>query len=254
VTRHFIWQAGLAALGIALVFLVLFQFVSTVPVLEQPTPVVLVRGGIYVEGVVGYSEAINPILAPRMAPANPVDQDLSALVFEGLTSLDASGQISPSLALDWDVSEDGSVYEFRLRRGVTWHDGAPFSADDVAFTVQAIQDPDYQGDPNLSALWRDVTVYQVDDYTVRFTLGEPFPSFLYYTTIGLLPAHLVGNVPASGLGQHPFSTEKPIGTGMFQVEDIAPDRVVLAVNPSYWGLNQSLMALSSGSMAAGITC
>ncbi|MCL7452347.1 MAG: ABC transporter substrate-binding protein [Anaerolineae bacterium] len=241
-TRHFIWQAGLAALGIALVFLVLFQFVSTVPV-EQPTPVVLVRGGIYVEGVVGYSEAINPILAPRMAPANPVDQDLSALVFEGLTSLDASGQISPSLALDWDVTEDGSVYEFRLRRGVTWHDGAPFSADDVAFTVQAIQDPDYQGDPNLSALWRDVTVYQVDDYTVRFTLGEPFPSFLYYTSIGLLPAHLVGNVPASGLGQHPFSTEKPIGTGMFQVEDIAPDRVVLAVNPSYWGPEPELDGL-----------
>ena len=240
-TRHFMWQAGLAALGIALVFLVLFQFVSTVPV--EPTPEVLVWGGTYVEGVVGYSETINPILAPRMAPANPVDQDLSALVFEGLTSLDASGQISPALALDWDVSEDGSVYEFRLRQGVTWHDGAPFSADDVAFTVQAIQDPEYEGDPSLSTLWRNVSVYEVDNYTVRFTLDEPFPSFLYYTTIGLLPAHLLGNVPAAGLGRHVFSTEEPIGTGMFQVESVAPDRVVLAANPAYWGAEPELDGL-----------
>jgi peptide/nickel transport system substrate-binding protein len=235
------WQAGLATLGIALVFLVLFQFVSTVPV--EPTPEVLVRGGTYVEGVVGYSEAINPILAPRMAPANPVDQDLSALVFEGLTSFDASGQISPALALDWEVSEDGSVYEFRLRQGVSWHDGAPFSADDVAFTVQALQDPEYEGDPSLSALWRDVTVYQVDNYTVRFTLGEPFPSFLYYTTIGLLPAHLLGNVPASALGRHPFSTQEPVGTGMFQIDSVAPDRVVLAANPAYWGPEPELDGL-----------
>jgi len=238
-TRYFVWQAGLAVLGIALVFLVLFQFVSTVPV--EPTPEVqIVRGGTYVEGVVGYSETINPILAPRMAPANPVDQDLSSLVFEGLTSLDASGQISPALALDWEVSEDGSVYEFRLRQGVTWHDGAPFSADDVAFTVQAIQDPDYEGDPNLNALWRNVSVFEVDNYTVRFTLDEPFPSFLYYTTIGLLPAHLLGNVPAAGLARHPFSTEAPVGTGMFQVESIAPDRVILSANPSYWGTKPQL--------------
>lgn len=240
-TRHIIWQAVLAVLGIALVFLVLFQFVSTVPV--EPTPEVLLVGGTYVEGLVGYSEAINPILAPRMAPANPVDQDLSALVFEGLTSVDASGQIFPSLAVDWEVSEDGSVYEFYLRQDVSWHDGAPFNAADVAFTVQAIQDPDYQGDPSLRDLWLGVTVHQVDEYTVRFTLDEPFPSFLYYTTVGLLPAHLLGNVPASDLGRHPFSTQEPIGTGLFQVENVAPDRVILASNPDYWGAAPELHGL-----------
>jgi peptide/nickel transport system substrate-binding protein len=235
VTRHIFWQALLAVLGIALVFIILFQLVSTTPPPPEEVVEVPIAGGTYVEGVLGYSETLNPILAPSMVPANPVDQELSALLFDGLTTLDVTGRISPALALAWDVSEDGSVYDFTLRRGVTWHDGAPFTAADVAFTVQAIQDPGYQGDPSLADLWRNVRVEQLDDYTVRFTLAEPFPSFLYYTTIGLLPAHLLGAVPAGELAGDEFSTEMPVGTGRFQVDSVTPDRVVLAANERYWG-------------------
>jgi peptide/nickel transport system substrate-binding protein len=234
VTRHIFWQAVLAALGIVLVFLVLFQLGSDQLPVEGPTVEVPVRGGTYVEGVLGYSEAINPILAPRMVQANPVDQDLSALVFNGLTSLDHSGRISPSLAVEWQVLGDGAIYEFRLRPGVRWHDGAPLTSADVAFTVQAIQDPGYQGDPSLADLWRNVRVETPDDETVRFELAEPFPSFINYTTVGLLPAHLLGNVPATELPEHEFSTRHPVGTGMFKVESISPDRVVLAANQDYW--------------------
>ena len=142
------WQATLALLGIGLEFFILLNIdTATVATLE-----VAAAGGTYVEGLLGYSETINPILAPLAVPANPVDQDLSALVFEGLTTLDATGQISPSLALEWQVSGNGTVYEFLLREDVTWHDGAPFSAADVAFTVQAMQDPGFQGDASLSEL------------------------------------------------------------------------------------------------------
>jgi len=238
-TRHVVWQSILALLGIALVFLVLFQ---SAPEQEPPaaTEEAPAKGGAYIEGVLGYWEVINPILAPIVVQAHPIDQDLATLVFDGLTTLDATGQVSPSLALDWDVSEDGTVYEFRLRQDVVWHDGAPFTAADVAFTVQAMQDPNYQGAPALRELWRTVTVEQVDDSTVRFVLGEPFPSFLYYTTIGLLPAHLLSAVPAKDLPKHEFSTRQPIGTGMFQVETLSPDRVVLAANPNYWGPNPYL--------------
>ena len=232
-TRHIVWQALLAFLGAVLVFIILFQLVSTTPP-EVDTVEVPVAGGTYVEGVLGYSEQINPILAPAMVPANPVDQDLSVLVFDGLTTLDESGQVSPALALEWDASEDSTVYEFRLREDVLWHDGAPFTAADVAFTVQAIQDPNFQGDPSLGELWRSVTVEQLDSHTVRFTLEEPFPSFLQYTSIGLLPAHLLGNVPAADLPVHDFSTKSPVGTGMFMVESVSPDRVVLAANRNYW--------------------
>jgi peptide/nickel transport system substrate-binding protein len=232
-TRHIAWQGSLAFLGIALILVILFQMASTAPV-EVTTVTVPIAGGTYIEGVLGYSETINPILAPSMISANPVDQDLSALVFDGLAVLDETGQVSPSLATGWEVSEDGSVYEFHLRRDVVWHDGAPFTAADVAFTVQAMQDPNFQGDPSLGELWRNVTVEQLDNYTVRFTLEEPFPSFLQYTTIGLLPAHLLSNVAAADLPSHAFSTRNPTGTGMFMLESVSPDRVVLVSNPNYW--------------------
>jgi peptide/nickel transport system substrate-binding protein len=242
VTRHIMWQAALAFLGIALVFAVLFQLAS------NQTPVVSVEvpstGGTYVEGVLGFSEAINPILAPPMVQANPVDQDLSALVFDGLTTLDATGQVSPALALEWEVSEDGVAYEFRLRQGVSWHDGAPLTSADVAFTVQAMQDPNYEGDPVLRELWRTVIVDTLDDNTVRFTLQEPFPSFLLYTTIGLLPAHLLGDVPAAQLSEHEFSTQRPVGTGRFMVESVSADQVVLLANPDYWGAKPNVDRLA----------
>jgi peptide/nickel transport system substrate-binding protein len=230
VTHRVAWQAALATLGIVLIFIILSQSVPDLTTVEVP-----VAGGTYVEGVLGYTDRINPILAPPMIQANPVEKDLSSLVFDGLTTLDQTGQISPCLAIDWEVSEDGSVYDFHLRPGVHWHDGAPFTAADVAFTVQALQDPGYQGPPALSELWRNVTVEQLDETSVRFTLQEPFPSFLYYTNIGILPAHLLSNVPAAELPTHDFSTQHPVGTGMFQVESIAADRVILAANPDYWG-------------------
>ncbi|MBN1661885.1 MAG: hypothetical protein JXA93_26050 [Anaerolineae bacterium] len=242
-TRHLFWQAILALLGIAIVSFILFHLASTPPpeaeVIPEPEPTIVptmvpATGGTYVEGVLGYSETINPILAPRVVAGNPVDQELSALVFDGLTSLDHTGRISPSLAVEWDISENGTLYEFKLREGVKWHDGAPFTAADVAFTVQAMQDPAYQGDAGLADLWRNILVTQIDEHTVRFTLAEPFPSFLEYTTIGLLPAHLLGNVPADELPAAQFSRRQPIGTGMFRVTDVSPDRVVLAANPDYW--------------------
>ncbi len=234
-TRHIFWQAVLAAAGIALVFFLLFQMVSDEPPPPETAVEVPVRGGTYIEGTLGYSEVINPVLAPRMVQANRVDQDLSALVFDGLTSLDYSGRITPSLAVEWQVSEDGTFYEFRLRSDVRWHDGAPFTSADVAFTVQEIQDPGYQGDPSLADLWRTVRVETPDNETVRFELTEPFPSFINYTTVGLLPSHLLGSVPAEELPEDEFSTTRPVGTGMFRVESVSPDRVVLAANEDYWG-------------------
>jgi peptide/nickel transport system substrate-binding protein len=236
-TRHLLWQTTLVLSGIVLVFVLLMQFQEApeVEVVAVPSP-----GGTYVEGVLGYAETINPILTPIMVPGNPVEQDLGALIFEGLTSLNSRGEVVPRLAREWEVSEDGNTYEFHLRQDVVWHDGAPFSAQDVAFTIQALQDPSYQGVTALAELWRNVTVDVLDRYTVRFVLDEPFPSFLYYTTIGLLPAHLLSNVPAEDLAEHEFSTRRPVGTGMFMVDEVFPDRVVLTASPNWWGVKPYL--------------
>jgi peptide/nickel transport system substrate-binding protein len=227
VTRHLLWPTILALLGIVLSFFILFRVAASQLTVEVPA-----EGGTYAEGVLGYSDAINPIL---LASANSVDRDLSALVFNGLTALDETGRLQPALATEWEISPDGTVYDFKLRRGVTWHDGFPFTAADVVFTVQALQDPDFQGDPVLHELWRNVTVEATGDYSVRFTLQEPFIPFINYTTVGVLPSHLLSDIPAAELPRHEFSTRRPVGTGMYKVESVGPDRVMLVRNPSYWG-------------------
>ena len=99
--RYIAWQAALALVGILLIFVILFQLASNQTI--EVTAEVPAMGGTYVEGVLGYSNTINPILAPTMVQANPVDQDLCTLVFDGLTSLVATGLVSPSLALEWEV-------------------------------------------------------------------------------------------------------------------------------------------------------
>ena len=158
-------------------------------------------GGIYVEGLAGTPQTINPLLSQ----ANPVDQDLVALIFGGLTRADERGRIQPDLATSWDISAGGTIYTFHLRKDVTWHDGAPFSARDVVFTVGLMQDPAFQGTAFLSDLWHNVAVEALSDSTVRFTLREPYAPFLDYTTIGLLPAHILRAVEPGRLAESDFN-------------------------------------------------
>ena len=230
-TRHLV----VALVGIALIFFILFQLASSLSTIEVPA-----KGGTYSEGVLGYSDAISPIL---LTQDNSTDRDLCSLIFNGLTVLDDTGHLLPALATEWQVSADGTVYDFKLRRGVTWHDGVPFTAADVAFTIQAIQDPNFQGDPALHELWRNVTVETQGAYAVRLILPEPFIPFIYYTTIGVLPAHLLSDVLPADLPSSEFSTRHPVGTGMFKVQDVSPDRVTLVANADYWGPQPYLQQL-----------
>lgn len=186
-------------------------------------------GGTFTEGLAGNPHAINPILSQ----ANPVDQDLVALIFSGLTRVNEKGEIIPDLAERWDISQNGTVYTFYLRQGVVWHDGAPFTSDDVVFTIDIIKHPDFQGFPYLSDLWRTVVVEPVDAYTVRFVLREPFAPFLDYTTIGILPMHILSSASVADLDESRFNAA-PIGTGPFKVAEVSARRIVLAANPDFY--------------------
>jgi len=194
------------------------------------TVVIPAAGGTYVEGVAGSVSAINPILCQY----NQVDQDLVSLVFNGLTTTDAKGVIIPDLAERWEISSDGLRYTFHLRPGVVWHDGAPFTSTDVKFTIQAMQDPDYQGPPELSNLWRPIKVDTPDPLTVVFTLPEPFSPFLEYTTQRLLPSHLLAGVAPKLLPTSEFNAH-PIGTGPYRVAETTAHYVILEANKSYYG-------------------
>ncbi len=222
------WQALIALSGIALVGAFLFSFA-----LGRTTVLVPAEGGVYIEGVAGVPQHLNPLLAAY----NQVDQDLVALIFNGLTRLNARGEAEPDLASSWTVAPDGLTYLFRLRQDVRWSDGERFDADDVLFTVELLQQPDSPAPPDLVALWRTIQVEKIDPYTVRFRLEQPFPAFLDYTSIGILPQHILQGVSAQELLTHRFNTY-PIGTGPFTVAQISTRRAILVPNPRHFAQKQ----------------
>ena len=230
--RHLRWQVLLACLGLLALVSLLGYSTYAVTMILVPD-----RGGVFREGVVGNPRYLNPFVCDR----NEVDEDLCTLLFRGLTRIDQHGRVVPDLASDWTITDE-KVYTFRLRQDQYWHDGRPVTADDVLFTLGILQNPDVVEIPNLAILWRTVKVEKVDDYTVRFTLSAPFSPFLDYTSIGLLPQHIYGNVPATDLASKPLNGT-PIGSGALMIEMMAADRIRLKPSPFYAGTSPYISAL-----------
>lgn len=219
------WQAVIAVLSI-------FAILTLTGYAALRTTTVLIPdyGGTYREGVAGNPRYINPLLSTF----NDVDRDLAALVFRGLTVADERGRIQPDLADHWEISPDNLSYTFYLRQDVRWHDGVPFSADDVVLTTELLRSPDLPGRLQAAELWRAVEIERLDAYTVRFALTEPFAPFLHYTTIGLLPAHLLKDVPAKALADHSFNLH-PVGTGPFEVTEVTAEHALLQAYSDVYG-------------------
>jgi peptide/nickel transport system substrate-binding protein len=166
------------------------------------------------EALIGSPKKLNPLLAGY----NPLDRDISSLIFEGLFTTDAYGASVPDLAAaPPDVSNDGLGYAVTLRSDVTWQDGVPFTADDVLFTIHLMQSTDFPGAKDLQAFWQSVEVDALDAHTVRFRLAQPLASFPEALRIGLLPEHALRGVTAAQLATQPFNVS-PIGTGPYQFD------------------------------------
>ena len=234
--RHLRWQLVIAILGMLLVGSLLNGKTQpgetggpTITVTAEP-----VRGGIYTEALIGLPRQLNPLLDYN----NPVDRDIDRLVFSGLTRFDAYGRPQPDLA-NWIVSDDGLTYTFVLRADARWHDGQPVTAADVDFTIGLLQDPAFTGAPELARLWQAVTLSVINNQAFTVTLPEPFAPFLDYTTFGLLPEHLLGQVPAAQLAAADFNQD-PIGAGPFRFvaftgENGQVNGVRLAAFDGYYG-------------------
>ena len=218
--KHIRWQILLVLLGFILLATLLGVSTQNVETALVPD-----RGGIFREGVIGRPRYLNPLLCQ----ATEVDQDLCALLYRGLTKIDKHGQVVPDLAERWSIT-DGLVYTFYLRQDQRWHDGQPITADDVLFTIGTIQNPDVFSLPDLAGLWRSVQVEKLDDYTIQFALAEPFTPFLDYTSIGLLPAHVWSERPATELATGSLA-ERPIGSGPMRVAGQTSDFIRLEPNP-----------------------
>ncbi|RME10503.1 MAG: hypothetical protein D6802_09160, partial [Ardenticatenia bacterium] len=225
--QHLRWQILIAVLGAAALFITLLAAADRVQITFVPQP-----GGAYTEGVVGAPGNLNPLFFQTQT-----DRDIGALVFRGLTQVAENGQILPDMARSWEISEDGLTYTFSLRDDIFWHDGAPFTADDVAFTITTIQHPDFAaagGRMDLVEQWRDIQVEVVDPLTVRFTLPAPFAPFLSFTTMPIVPRHLLENVNIFAMPQTSLS-RAPVGTGPWKVADVQADRIVLTPHTDFYG-------------------
>lgn len=187
-------------------------------------------GGNYSEGLVGELHTMNPIFAD-----NSVSKSMAEIMFSGLTKVNSNGGYTGDLSDHWDASADKKTYTFYLRPNLHWQDGQPLTADDVAFTVSAIQNPDTRSP--LNADWKGVQVDVLNSTTVRFTLPTSYSEFLYTTTVGILPRHLLANVKPSLLRVHEFN-QKPVGSGPYKYVSGSADTGVVrlqANNDFYLG-------------------
>jgi len=174
----------------------------------QPVP-----GGVYTEGILGDFTTANPLFA-----TGQVDGAIAKLVFSGLFTYNQSNQLVGDLATSWSVSPSGKVYTVNLKPNLVWQDGQPLTSKDVVFTYQTIQNPNVQSP--LNASWQGVTVAATGPLSVTFSLSNPLSSFPYSLTNGIIPEHLLGDVPAAELISANFNTD-PVGAGPFSWLSVA---------------------------------
>lgn len=155
---------------------------------------------------------------------------VSTKMFEPLLTYDFALNPKAHLAESWEVAPDGKRYTFKLRRNVKWHDGKPFTADDVVFTFG-----EYLIDvhPRIKLVFQRTKVVKIDNYTVEFRLDEPFGPLLRSFGIGteIVPAHLY---KGTDFRKNP-SNAAPIGTGPFKFKEWKrAEYIHLVKNADYW--------------------
>ncbi|HEV2056151.1 MAG TPA: peptide-binding protein [Methylomirabilota bacterium] len=160
---------------------------------------------------------------------------IGALIYDGLVQTDKDLNWVSSMAESWQFSKDCLTLTFKLRKNVKWHDGKPFTADDVLFTYKAIMNPKtptaYRNDFEPV---NEVTA--PDAYTVRVTYKEPFAKALGSWSTYILPKHVLEKYVEEGkLREAPQNTTQPVGTGPYRFQEWkSGEKVVLVANKDYY--------------------
>src|SRR5215217_2669763 len=179
------------------------------------------------------------LLNPHFAVGTK-DQDGSRLFYEPLAGWDADGNLRPILAEsipgreDGTLAADGKSVTWRLKKNVKWHDGQPFTADDVVFNWEYSRDPATAA--VTSGVYTDITVEKVDAHTVTVKFKEPTPFWAeaFVGSVGMIiPKHLFADY-IGGKSREAPTNLKPVGTGPYMFKDFKPgDMVTGVINPNY---------------------
>lgn len=172
-----------------------------------------------------------PTLDLTASPAAAIPQVLLYNVYETLVRLQADGSITGLLATDWEISDDGLTYTFNLQEGVSFHNGEPFTAADVVFSLNNVVSN--ENHPFTTTLSPIESIEAVDDLTVQINLSQVSANLLFFLTQGqgvILEESAVATI-----------ANEPVGTGPFQfVSWTVGDSIVLEQNPDYWGTQPPL--------------
>jgi peptide/nickel transport system substrate-binding protein len=179
------------------------------------------------------------LLNPHFATGTK-DQDGSRIFYEPLASWDPDGNLAPILAAEvptlqnGGLAKDGKSVTWKLKKGVTWHDGKPFTADDCVFTWEYCADP---ATASVSiATYKDIKVEKIDSHTIKVNFAKPVP-FWADAFVGVrgmvLPKHLFAAFKGDKSREAPTNL-KPVGTGPYRFVDFKPGDIVRGeLNPSY---------------------
>ncbi|MBU9721508.1 MULTISPECIES: ABC transporter substrate-binding protein [Bacillaceae] len=207
------------------------------------------QGGMITAGM--YSapgHQFNPIFYGDAYEANILD-----FTHESLVTLNENFEYVPSLARDWELNDDQTELTYYLEENVTWHDGTPFTADDVYFTYSSIADGEYVASGGVRIDYvRFLVGYEdyrdgetdtfegvevVDEHTVKFHFAEPNVTPEFRTSFPIIPAHVFEGLSVADMVDHPASRNagEIIGTGPYQLTDMLEgEQYVLTAYDNYW--------------------
>jgi peptide/nickel transport system substrate-binding protein len=182
----------------------------------------------------------------RLVSAKATESRISQLTQSSLVRLNlATGILEPRLAREWTGSPDGLTWTFKLRDGVVFSDGAPFSAADVVFTFEVLYDKGVNSSiaPNFFVDGKPLVARALDDHTVTITFPAPYgPGLTLLDALPILPRHALEPAFKAGKFREAWGVATPpkeiVGTGPFVIAEYVPgQKVTLARNPKFWRKN-----------------
>jgi len=228
------YRSGLTRLA-GFFLIVGFLLSPAAGIAETRQPVNRVMGDWLVEQLNAEPSTLNPITS-----TDAYASTIQNYIYESLLKRDEeSMELVPVLAERWEIAQDHLTYTFQLRKNIKWEDGRPFTARDVIFSFERINDPKVDA-AHLRNYYQDIEkVEALDDFTVRFRYKIPyFRALEFCGGMPIVPAHLFKE--GEDFNQHPIG-RGPMGTGPYKLLHWETGKeIVLVRNESYWGEKPSL--------------